>query len=166
MDRRGLIKTVVLILFAISLSGLPAQGQSQPSDADSSAIRKTIAAYTEAFNRHDAHAQAMTYAEDADLVTTRGMSFHGRKDIEARFAYNFSARYKDAHRTDTVKKIWLLAPGLALVQADWEMTGAKTEDGQAIAVRKGMIAPVMKKQNGQWLLSIFHEAEFPAASAK
>jgi uncharacterized protein (TIGR02246 family) len=156
----------IIFLFSISFSGSRTQAQSKSSDADTAAIKQGIAAYTAAFNRNDAHAQAMTFTEDADLTNTRGMFYHGRKDIEARFAFNFSGRYKGAHRTDTVKKIWMLTPELALVQADWEMMGAKADDGSEIAVRKGLISPVMKKENGQWLISIFHESEFQTPAAK
>jgi len=160
------ITIAALFPFLLSLAASPAQAQTKPSDADA-AIKQTIAAYTDAFNRHDGHAQALTYTEDAELTNTRGMSYHGRKEIERRFTFNFSGRYKDAHRTDTVTKIWMLTPEIALVQARFEMTGAKADDGSEIPIRKGLIDPIMRKQpDGHWLISIFHEAEFQAPTPK
>jgi uncharacterized protein (TIGR02246 family) len=161
------ITGLLLCLVAVAASPARAQAQTKPSDADAAAIKQTIAAYTGAFNRHDGHAQALTYTEDADLTNTRGMSYQGRKEIEGRFTFNFGGRYKSAHRTDTVTKIWMLTPEIALVQARFEMTGAKADDGSDIPVRKGLIDPIMRKQpDGHWLISIFHEAEFQVAAAK
>lgn len=155
--------TFAAFIFLLSFVASATEAQTKPSEADDAGIKQTIAAYTAAFNRHDGKAQAMTYTEDADLTNTRGMSYHGRKEIEARFTFNFSGRYKDAHRTDTITKIWMLTPEIALIQARFEMTGAKAEDGSVIPVRKGLIDPIMRKQpDGRWLISIFHEAEFQA----
>jgi uncharacterized protein (TIGR02246 family) len=155
------------LLFLFSTATCSTQAQMKPSEADAAAIKHAIAAYTDAFNHHDGHAQAMTYTEDADLTNTRGMSYHGRKEIEGRFTFNFGGRYKDAHRTDTISKIWLLTPELALVQARFEMTGAKADDGSVIPVRKGLIDPLMRKQpDGHWLIAVFHEAEFQTPAPK
>jgi uncharacterized protein (TIGR02246 family) len=169
MIRTRATTSAAFLLFLFAPVSSPARGQneSKPSDSDAAAIKQTIAAYSEAFNRHDGHAQALTYTEDADLTNTRGMSYHGRKEIEGRFTFNFSGRYKDAHRTDNVTKIWMLTPEIALVQARFEMTGAKADDGSVIPVRKGLIDPLMRKQpDGHWLISIFHEAEFQMPAAK
>jgi uncharacterized protein (TIGR02246 family) len=169
MMRMRATTSVAFFLFLFAAATLPARAQteSKPSDSDAAAIKQTIAAYTAAFNSHDGHAQALTYTEDADLTNTRGMSYQGRKEIEGRFTFNFSGRYKDAHRTDNVTKIWMLTPEIALVQARFEMTGAKADDGSVIPVRKGLIDPLMRKQpDGHWLISIFHEAEFQMPAAK
>ncbi len=68
---------------------------------------------------------------------------------------------KDAHRTDTVKSIRFLTPEIASVDIDWQMTGAKTRDGQDAPNRKGLLTWIVTKQhNGQWMITIYHESAF------
>lgn len=154
----------LLILFSSSF--LQAQAKSATSDADSTAIRQVVTNFVEAFNRHDAHAVSMCFAEDADFTNPQGIYKHGRKEIEGRFASNFAGRLKHARRAVSVHRIRFLTPAIASVEIGWEMTGATTEDGTPIRLRKGVLAWVMTKQNGQWLITVFHEPEFVVAPAK
>ena len=49
--------------------------------------------------------------------------------------------------------------------ADTTITGTKTADGSEGPPRKGLMIATLVKQNGRWLISVFHEAEFPAPPA-
>jgi hypothetical protein len=51
---------------------------------------------------------------------------------------------------------------MATVDADTVITGTKAGDGSEVPPRKGLMIVTMTKQNGYWLISVFHEAEFPA----
>jgi uncharacterized protein (TIGR02246 family) len=88
-----------------------------------------------------------------------GESHHGRKEIEDFFVTRYAGVLKNAHRSDVVTRIRFLAPGIAFVDADWEMTGTRTPDGKVNPTRKGLLMWVMTKQNGQWLITVFHEAD-------
>jgi hypothetical protein len=59
-----------------------------------------------------------------------------------------------------------LTPEIASVDIDWEMTGAKAADGSDIPLRKGLLEPVMTKQNGHWEMTVFHESEFVVAPTR
>jgi uncharacterized protein (TIGR02246 family) len=63
---------------------------------------------------------------------------------------------------DTVKNVRFLSPDLAEIDATWEMTGTKAVDGSSNPTRKGLLDWVLKKENGQWLIVVFHESEFPS----
>jgi uncharacterized protein (TIGR02246 family) len=154
----------VILAFVFSPAIVPnAHGQSSSSDADSAAIRKTIDSFLAAFNRHDAKAWAAPFTEDGDFTNVTGLTRHGRKEIEERFAGLFAGPLKDTHRTCTVRHIRFLTPEIAAVDADWELVGSKASDGSENPVRKGLFTWVMTKQNGQWLFAVFHESEFAVA---
>jgi uncharacterized protein (TIGR02246 family) len=84
------------------------------------------------------------------------VSFHGRKGIEEGFAALYAGPLKTAQRKDAVKSIRFLTPEIAEVDNDWEVTGLKNPDGSDIPLRKGIHAWIMTKQNGHWLITIFH----------
>src|ERR1700687_3299807 len=163
---RGSVRTLVafaiaLILFA-PLPALWAQDSSKPTDADSAAIKQTFTEFYESFSHHDAHATAMTFADDADFTNMRGVHRHGRADIDDWFASLFKGNRKASTRTDIWRSIRFFSPQMATVDADTVTTGTKAADGSDVPPRKGLMIVTMTKQNGRWLISVFHEAEFPA----
>jgi len=138
-----------------------AQDPSKTDDADSAAIKQLIANFYGSFTRHDAHATAMTFAEDGDFTNMSGAHVHGRKAIEERFASIYAGNLRAAQRTDTVRTIQFLAPQVAFVDADTVITGTKTANGSEVPVRKGLLIVVVTKQKDRWEISNFHEAEYP-----
>jgi uncharacterized protein (TIGR02246 family) len=158
-----IIAAHVISLALLSLPcTVPAQSQPNVAEADSVAIKQVCADFSENFSRHDAHGVAMTFAEDADFTNMRGSHSHGRADIEKWFAGLFRGNLKDSLRTDTVKRIRFFTPELAAVDAETVITGTKAADGSEIPPRKGLMIVMVTKQNGRWLISTFHEAEYPA----
>jgi uncharacterized protein (TIGR02246 family) len=143
-----------------------AQSRVQGSEADSKAIKQAFADFDEAFSRHDAHAVAMTFAEDADFTNMAGAHNQGRKEIQDHFARVFAGNLKDARRTDVVRNIRFVSPEIAEVDADTVITGAQAADGSEVAPRKGLMVTTMTKRNGRWYISVFHEVEFPATPAR
>jgi uncharacterized protein (TIGR02246 family) len=156
------VKTALAVILFISFSAAASWAQ-MPSkmDGDSAAIKQCVAAWEDAWNRHDAHATATRYVEDGDFSSTTGIPSHGWKALEDHYNEIFTTFLKDAHRTDTVKSIRFLTPDIASVDIDWQMTGAKTRDGQDAPNRKGLLTWIVTKQhNGQWMITIYHESAF------
>ena len=162
----GLTRSIVAIAFALILiAPIPAsraQDSSKASEADSAAIKQTFANFYESFSHHDAHATALTFAEDADFTNMRGIHRHGRTEIEERFSNLFKGNLRSSNRTDIVRSIRFFTPQTATVDADTTITGTKSADGSEGPPRKGLMIATLVKQNGRWLISVFHEAEFPA----
>jgi len=160
------LKIIAVSIFSLAVLTRPgvALAQSQPanSEADSAAITKTCADFSEHLTHHDAQAVAMTFAEDSDFTNMRGIHSHGRKDIENWFAGLFKGNLKDSVRTDTVRSIRFFSPDLAAVDLDTVITGTKAADGSVIPARKGLMVVLMTKQNGRWFIGTFHESEYPA----
>lgn len=159
----------LLTLAALAIAFLPvatpraarAQSQSAGSEADSAAITKLCADFSENFTRHDAHGVAATFAEDADFTNMRGSHSHGRADVEKWFANLFRGNLKDSVRTDTVRSIRFFSPELAAVDLDTVITGTKAADGSEIPPRKGLMVVLAVKQTGHWYIGTFHESEYP-----
>jgi uncharacterized protein (TIGR02246 family) len=155
------VKTVLAIFLLVSFSAAVSWSQMASNmDADSAAIKQCVAAWEDAWNRHDAHATATRYVEDGDFSSTTGIPSHGWKELEEHYNAIFTTFLKDAHRTDTVKSIRFLTPEIASVDIDWQMTGAKTRDGQDVPIRKGLLTWIVTKHNGQWMITIYHESAF------
>lgn len=164
MRMNVLMTAFMVVLFCFTTSS--AQKPSDTNDSDSGAIKQTISDWSNAFDRHDAHACAQRFVDDADFVSVSGLTFHGRKAIEDHYLTAFSSTLKDAHRNDSVKSIRFLSPAIASVDVDWQMTGSRTADGSERAPRKGLLEPVLVKVDGQWSIAVFHETEFAVASTK
>jgi uncharacterized protein (TIGR02246 family) len=148
-----------LLLLTFSAASSRAQMPSK-MDADSAAIKQCVAAWEDAWNKHDAHATAMRYVEDGDFSSTTGIPSHGWKDLESHYNEIFTTFLKDAQRTDTVKSIRFLTPEIASVDIDWQMTGARTRDGKDAPNRKGLLTWIVTKHSGQWMITIYHESAF------
>jgi uncharacterized protein (TIGR02246 family) len=153
----------IFLALAVSSPGSRAQSSSKIEQTDAAAIRQVFSDFYENFTRHDAHATAMTFAPDADFTNMRGIQRRGRKEIEQGFAALFAGSLKDSIRTDIVRNIRFFSPELASVDADTTIIGTIAADGSVVPPRKGLMIVTMTKHDGRWLISTFHEAEFPEA---
>jgi uncharacterized protein (TIGR02246 family) len=167
MMARSRTATLMAWIVLLSLSTLNSLGQDKPaSSADSAAIKQTVATFIENFNRHDAHAVAKSFAEDADLTNVRGAVTHGRQAIDELYVGLFQGRLQNAHRTVAVTDIRYITPEIAAVNCTWEITGTKADDGSIVPFRHGILVLVMTKESGQWIIKIYHEPEFPLTAKK
>ena len=150
-----------LLLILIPSSG-PSQTVTPPSrERDEKGIKQVLTAFVEAWNHHDAKAFSMVFAEDADFTNVRGMSAHGRAEVEKFHAPRFATKFKDSNQKIAEIKIRFITPDVAAVDARWEMTGAKGPDGQDIPLRKGLLNFIMTRSSGQWLIMIMHNMDLP-----
>lgn len=132
-------------------------------DRDEAAITRVLADFVTAWNKHDATAFSMVFAEDADFTNVRGTSAHGRTEVEKFHAPLFATRFKETHQKITDTKIRFIKPDVAAVDARWEMTGAKGPEGQDIPLRKGLLNFVMTRENGKWLIAVMHNMDLPTS---
>jgi uncharacterized protein (TIGR02246 family) len=130
-----------------------------PSANDEQAIRKLVTDFMDAWNKHDAHAFAETFTEDADFTNVRGDSAHGRKAVEDFHAPMFATRFKNTHQTAADVKIRFLSSDIASLDIHWEMTGALEADGTPIPIRKGLLNWVVTRHGDRWLISVMHNQE-------
>ena len=159
MKRAFLSLPLLLILIS---SSVPSQTVTPPSrEQDEKGIKQVLTAFVEAWNHHDAKAFSLVFAEDADFTNVRGMSAHGRAEVEKFHAPRFATKFKDSNQKITEIKIRFITPDVAAVDARWEMTGAKGPDGQDIPLRKGLLNFIMTRPSGQWLIMVMHNTDLP-----
>lgn len=144
---------------AMAMPQSPSAGGAQ--EMDRAAIEKAVQNYMDEWNRHDVHAVAMTYTEDCDFVNNFGTLTHGRAGMEATFGPFMTGVYSETHQTGKVRTVRFLKSDVAAVDVDWEMTGAKNQDGTMRPTRKGIHSLIMTKQtDGSWLIAVMHVHEF------
>lgn len=162
--RAPLPAALFLLCFAIAATGLAtAARQSDAQDKDRAAITQAVQNYMDMWNKHDVHAVAMTYTQDCDFVNNFGDLTHGRAGMEATFGPFMTGVYSETHQTGQVRSIRFLKPDVAAVDVDWQMTGAKNQDGSMRPTRKGLHSLIMTKQSdGSWLIAMMHVHEFTA----
>lgn len=131
---------------------------------DRVAIEQTLERFLDAWNKHDAHAFAMTFTEDADFTNVTGVHAQGRANVETFHARVFATLFKDSHQTAQIRSIRFLTPDLASVDVDWQMTGAILPNGTPMPNRKGLLNWLMAKQpGGSWLIGIMHNTDLTNA---
>ena len=144
---------------------LVAQQKPAPDHAkDRAAIERTLKNFLDAWNTHDAHAFSLTFAPDADFTNVIGMHAHGRTNVETFHARVFATVFKHSHQTAQIRSVRFLAPRLAAVDVDWQMTGATDREGHPRPERKGLLDWIMAKQpDGSWLIEIMHNTDLTNA---
>jgi uncharacterized protein (TIGR02246 family) len=134
-----------------------AQTQSKEDEAQIQAI---VLSEADAWNRGDAEAFGLHYAEDGSFTNVIGQQIYGRQAFIAQHARIFSTIYKGSHNTFTIGKIKFLRPDVAVVDIDGVLTGANRlppglqagEDG-AVHVK---LQEVMTREKGLWWIAAFH----------
>lgn len=80
----------------------------------------------------------MTLTEDADFTNVRGVHAHGRTNVESFHVQGFATVFKHSHQTAQIRSVRFLAPDLAAVDVDWEMTSV-LRNGTSVSRRKGLL---------------------------
>jgi len=151
-------KAALIILLFLTFSAAGSRAQTAANrDADTAAIKQTVASFADTWNSHDAHAVAMRYVEDGDFASVNGEPSHGRKALEDHYNTIFTTFLKNAQTTDTVRSIRFLAPDLASVDIDWLVKEPSAPGG---ILRKGLLTWILSRRNGQWMIVIYHEQSF------
>jgi uncharacterized protein (TIGR02246 family) len=159
ISSRSKAMVALISFFALGAAGIRAQKPAN-IDADKAAIKQCVAAFSAAWNSHDARATAMRYEENGDFSSTTAVESHGWKELEEHYNMIFTTFLKDAHRTDTVRSIRFLTPDMASVDIDWQMTGARTREGAEVPFRKGLLTWIVTRHGSDWLITIYHESVF------
>lgn len=136
------------------------------SEADQKAIREVMDQFVAAWNRHDAHAFAAVFAEDADFTNVRGIGASGRAKIEEFHAPIFATMFKNSVLKYSEIKIRFIRADVAAVDVHWEMTGATDPQGNPWPDRKGLLNFVMTKDGGKWEIKVMHNLDLSAPTVK
>jgi uncharacterized protein (TIGR02246 family) len=128
---------VPAVLLAFAMSG-----------ADEKAIHQVFSWLVNTWNSHDMKAHCSVFAPDADFVNVNGWWWQGRKEIERQHTTAHETVFKTTVAEIAPKKIRLLKPDVAVVQASWRVTG----DVRSKDPRDYIMTYVLRKHARKWLI--------------
>jgi uncharacterized protein (TIGR02246 family) len=152
---------VCLAVFASALVIEPASAQPEGEgrNVDERAIQAVLAAYGEAWNRHDMQAWGRLFTDDVDYVNRAGGIWRGNAaNVEGHTAIHAALKKQHQKMTwsATAERISFLSPDIALVHAAWKWPGFVLPSGAEAEDFHGMMTLVMVKQRAQWLIRALH----------
>jgi uncharacterized protein (TIGR02246 family) len=143
----------ILTLASFSVGLLPASAANQGA-GDKETIFSNAKSFVDAFEKGDAKAVAVFWAEDGDYVDLDGRHLQGRTAIEDAFKEFFKENKGLKLRID-VKSVRFVTPDVAI------------EDGTSSVIppdgsppSQGSYTNVHVKKGGQWVLQSVHEAPY------
>jgi uncharacterized protein (TIGR02246 family) len=130
--------------------------------AEEPPLKKIVDAEEAAWNRSDAKALAALFRDDATYADAFGGVARGRAEVDRRIAEVLTA-WPGTRLALKVRKIRVLKPDVALVEADAELTGWKklppgfrAEDEQVVRNR---LLQVLLKEAGSWRVAASYEVD-------
>ncbi|WP_441286750.1 SgcJ/EcaC family oxidoreductase [Sorangium sp. KYC3313] len=124
----------------------PAIAAAAPDAREQHALgEQLVAAFNDAWNRHDMDAFAALQAEDADFVNIFGMWWHGREEIRANHVGIHKTVFAKSRLASVRVETRFVAPDIAVVRWAWELTGVVTPDGQPVPDMQGILVHVARR---------------------
>lgn len=155
----GMRKTILLPLAVLAIVtasvAAPRPATQGSSSQDEEAIRKAQDQFAASWNQHDAAAMANLWTEDGDWIGPDGNFMQGRTKIENYLAEAHTGDWATSKNSLKVTGIRFLKPDVAVVNAEYEITGARDWFDKPIPVEKILATSVMVKQDGKWLNAVY-----------
>jgi uncharacterized protein (TIGR02246 family) len=143
------MKQFFFYLLVTTLAAQARMSFAQPaieSPTGEAAIKKSVAAYVEAFNKHDAKALAEQWSPDAVYINRiTGEEVVGQKAIAEQFTGIFKER-PDLKIEVSTKSVQFVSPNVAVEQGTAKLIAAKAEPEEF------EYTAVYVKRDGNWLL--------------
>lgn len=163
-------------ILACTLS-LPALSPAQKPSAAGSQTRTSLSdrelqalvdRFSQAVNAKDAKAFAACFTEDGEFTNPVGMTAKGRPSIEAFHANLFAPvrqpntpSFYNARLQVLSTTTRVLRPDIATIDVRWQQDGAIAPDGSPWGTRKGILSWVAVREQGAWLIAVWHNLELP-----
>ena len=160
------------IIVAGALTLLCASGVRAQAAPDPALVRRTVATFADAWNRHDMDALGRLFAPDADFVNVAAAWWKGRTTIVRNhaFAHGTISRsdtaglgsparvygiFQHSTMTFTAIAVRFARPDLAVAHVSWRLTG----DTRTPAPRTGLLTFVLVPVDGQWQIEAAQNTE-------
>jgi uncharacterized protein (TIGR02246 family) len=120
---------------------------------DEQAVRKVLASFDEAFNRHDADAVAALFTDDAEFINVSGMWWRGKAGIRRGTAFVLANIFQNTTlQTDSVSVRFPTRDTAIAVVAQHTVGSFVLPDGTRIASRNNRLSYFLVKAGGRWLI--------------
>ena len=148
---RVLLLAAAALVLAVFVPLAPVwAGATHAQRTEEEAIRRLYADYDAAWNAGDAKRLVMVWAEDADHVEPDGTPIKGRAAIEESLARRLAAELKGSQSKQTVESVRFIKPDVAIVDANYEVTGMPHAAGAPGSTLHGRYVDIWVKQKGKW----------------
>ena len=119
-------------------------------------IRQQIIRMTEAFNAHNARAQASFFTEDADFVSARGLRWRGAGEIEEGLERLFATSLQQARLDTQEVTVRFVRDDMAVAHVRNRLSGRLLADGQTAPPHEEISVRVYVRESGTWRIVAFH----------
>ncbi|AUX38968.1 uncharacterized protein SOCE26_003490 [Sorangium cellulosum] len=124
----------------------PAPAAAPDARAQQALGEQLVAAFNDAWNRHDMDAFAALNAEDADFVNIFGIWWHGRAAIRESHVGIHKTVFRQSRLESVRVETRFVAPDVAVVRWAWVLTGALTPDGKPAPDMQGILVHVARRE--------------------
>ena len=138
-----LLSSRLLLGIALAAAGPGVVVAQTPADARP-ALERLLHQQEAAWNAGDAPAWSAAFSEDADFINIRGDVFHGRAEIAERHALIFAGPFRGTQAIITIRLITQIAPGIVVLDTDYEVTGVKVTPPGIAPTLPGVLRTRMK----------------------
>ena len=121
---------------------------------DEDAVRKVIASFDEAFNRHDAESVSALYTDDAEFINVAGMWWRGRAEIRRGTAFVLANIFQNTTiQTDSVSVRFPTPDTAIAIITSHTVGGFVLPDGTHVSSTNNRLSYFMVKREGHWLIT-------------
>ena len=159
------MRTIWLVAVMIFAAAAVQAAEPAARSGDAEAIRQLYAGYDAAWNKGDLAGLAMVWADDADHVEPDGRAIKGRTAIAKDLGQRFATDLKGTRSQQTITGIRLITPDVAVVDAAYEVSGARDAQGQSLPALQGRYVDIWVKRAGKWHI-VADRPIVPAPTAK
>jgi uncharacterized protein (TIGR02246 family) len=132
---------------------------------DVAAARALVAAYEDAWNRHDMRALGALFADDAEWVNIVGMWWRDRAALtEAHAAYH-ATMFKDTPTRLDVGSVRALAPDVLVAVCTVTMGDFTTPDGRVMKDSRDRLSLVLVRRAAGWRIGHGHNTVIDPVAA-
>ena len=121
------------------------------SDEDGK-IRRVVALWEDAWNRHDLPALARLFTGDADFVNVFGVHWKGRAEIQRMHEERHLTRFRNSIWTTNDIKIGDIGDGVAVAHVTWSREGDLDFEGQPKPLMRGILTWTLVTRSEGWLI--------------
>jgi len=147
--------TIPALAAALALSAAPAVAA--VTAPDPAVIQAIEDGYIGAWNRADPQRIAANFLDDGDFINPTGFHAKGPGQIAAFYAQAFAAGYAGSTAAFTPRSVRMVAPGVAVVDGEWSILGARQPTGEPRAGESGLATAVLVNTPVGWRVSVLRE---------
>jgi len=150
MNKKTWIGGTLLIATVFAWLKLPALS----ADDDKAAVKAQLAAFVDAWNRHDGKALAALHTEDADSTAPGRGKLSGRAAIEKFFVdtHTGAGQNRDSKFEATIDSIRFPSAEVAISDKTVVLSGVRKSDGSKSPPMTLEVTEVWTKSGGKWLI--------------